>query len=58
MRALWGSHSHSASPLQVALLLLADGLWDQVQLQWPQVLGKENPFNLQIEQVFGDQGGH
>lgn len=43
---------------QVASLLLADDLWDKVRLQWPEVLGKENPFNAQIEQVFGDQGGH
>uniref|UniRef100_A0A8C9CV83 Acyloxyacyl hydrolase n=1 Tax=Phocoena sinus TaxID=42100 RepID=A0A8C9CV83_PHOSS len=45
-------------PSEVALQLLADRFWKKVQLQWPQVLGKENPFNLQIEQVFGDQGGH
>ncbi|CAK7307049.1 acyloxyacyl hydrolase isoform X1 [Vulpes vulpes] len=45
-------------PNEVALLLLADRFWKKVQLQWPQVLGKENPFNPQIEQVFGDQGGH
>ncbi|KAF6085349.1 acyloxyacyl hydrolase [Phyllostomus discolor] len=45
-------------PNEVALQLLADRLWDKVQLQWPEVLGKENPFNPQIEQVFGDQGGH
>uniref|UniRef100_A0A7N5JGW9 Acyloxyacyl hydrolase n=1 Tax=Ailuropoda melanoleuca TaxID=9646 RepID=A0A7N5JGW9_AILME len=45
-------------PNEVASLLLADRFWKKVQLQWPQVLGKENPFNSQIEQVFGDQGGH
>ncbi|VFV39029.1 acyloxyacyl hydrolase [Lynx pardinus] len=45
-------------PNEVALLLLADRLWKKVELHWPQVLGKENPFNPQIEQVFGDQGGH
>ncbi|XP_074235917.1 acyloxyacyl hydrolase isoform X2 [Saimiri boliviensis] len=45
-------------PNEVALLMLADRLWEKVQLQWPQVLGKENPFNLQIKEVFGDQGGH
>uniref|UniRef100_A0A8C3V5W8 Saposin B-type domain-containing protein n=1 Tax=Catharus ustulatus TaxID=91951 RepID=A0A8C3V5W8_CATUS len=26
--------------------------------EWPQVLGKENPFNDQIEAIFKDQGGH
>ncbi|XP_004676915.1 PREDICTED: acyloxyacyl hydrolase [Condylura cristata] len=45
-------------PNEVGLLLLADRFWKKVQLQWPQVLGKENPFNPQIEKVFGDQGGH
>lgn len=42
----------------MALLLLADGFWNKVQHQWPHILGEENPFNPQIEQVFGDQGGH
>ncbi|XP_008061457.1 acyloxyacyl hydrolase isoform X2 [Carlito syrichta] len=45
-------------PNEVASLLLANSFWKKVQLQWPQVLGKENSFNSQIEQVFGDQGGH
>ncbi|XP_030652518.1 acyloxyacyl hydrolase isoform X3 [Nomascus leucogenys] len=45
-------------PNEVALLLSADRFWEKVQLQWPQILGKENPFNSQIKQVFGDQGGH
>lgn len=37
---------------------MADVFWNKVQRQWPDVLGKENPLNPQIEQVFGDQGGH
>uniref|UniRef100_A0A8D2DPY0 Acyloxyacyl hydrolase n=1 Tax=Sciurus vulgaris TaxID=55149 RepID=A0A8D2DPY0_SCIVU len=45
-------------PNEVSSLLLAENFWKKVKLQWPQVLGKENPFNAQIEQVFGDQGGH
>uniref|UniRef100_A0A7N9CSW9 Acyloxyacyl hydrolase n=1 Tax=Macaca fascicularis TaxID=9541 RepID=A0A7N9CSW9_MACFA len=45
-------------PNEVALLLFADRFWEKVQLQWPQILGKENPFNPKIKQVFGDQGGH
>ncbi|XP_060051843.1 acyloxyacyl hydrolase isoform X1 [Erinaceus europaeus] len=45
-------------PNKVASLLLADQFWKKVELQWPQVLGKENPFNTHIEQLFGDQGGH
>ncbi|XP_038951944.1 acyloxyacyl hydrolase isoform X2 [Rattus norvegicus] len=45
-------------PNEVASLLLANRVWKKIQLQWPHVLGKENPFNSQIEEVFGDQGGH
>ncbi|XP_058152759.1 acyloxyacyl hydrolase [Dasypus novemcinctus] len=45
-------------PNEVGLLLFTDHFWKKVTLQWPQILGKENPFNAQIEQVFGDQGGH
>ncbi|KAM7322654.1 hypothetical protein ACRRTK_018159 [Alexandromys fortis] len=45
-------------PNEVASLLLADRVWKKIQSQWPQILGKENPFNSQIEKVFGDQGGH
>ncbi|XP_028645112.1 acyloxyacyl hydrolase isoform X1 [Grammomys surdaster] len=45
-------------PNEVASFLLANRFWKKIQLQWPHVLGKENPFNSQIEEVFGDQGGH
>lgn len=45
-------------PNEVVSQLLADHFWKKMQHQWPHVLGKENPFNPQIEQVFGDQGGH
>lgn len=45
-------------PNEVVSQLLADRFWKKMQHQWPHVLGKENPFNPQIEEVFGDQGGH
>ncbi|XP_003788638.2 acyloxyacyl hydrolase [Otolemur garnettii] len=45
-------------PNEAASVLLADHFWKTVQLRWPHILGKENPFNPQIEKVFGDQGGH
>lgn len=45
-------------PNEVVYQLLADRFWKKMQHQWPHVLGKENPFNPQIEEVFGDQGGH
>uniref|UniRef100_A0A8C3TKW0 Acyloxyacyl hydrolase n=1 Tax=Chelydra serpentina TaxID=8475 RepID=A0A8C3TKW0_CHESE len=33
-------------------------IWQKALSEWPHVLGKENPFNSQIEDVFKDQGGH
>uniref|UniRef100_A0A674JAT3 Saposin B-type domain-containing protein n=1 Tax=Terrapene triunguis TaxID=2587831 RepID=A0A674JAT3_9SAUR len=33
-------------------------IWQKALSEWPHVLGKENPFNKQIEDVFKDQGGH
>uniref|UniRef100_A0A8D0GSY5 Acyloxyacyl hydrolase n=1 Tax=Sphenodon punctatus TaxID=8508 RepID=A0A8D0GSY5_SPHPU len=32
--------------------------WQKALREWPHILGKENPFNKQIEDVFGDQGGY
>uniref|UniRef100_A0A8D2P0J5 Acyloxyacyl hydrolase n=1 Tax=Zosterops lateralis melanops TaxID=1220523 RepID=A0A8D2P0J5_ZOSLA len=32
--------------------------WQKALREWPQVLGKENPFNDQIEAIFKDQGGY
>uniref|UniRef100_A0A7M4EWE3 Acyloxyacyl hydrolase n=1 Tax=Crocodylus porosus TaxID=8502 RepID=A0A7M4EWE3_CROPO len=45
-------------PSQIATALGARILWQKALHEWPQVLGKENPFNSQIEAVFRDQGGH
>ncbi|XP_074055344.1 acyloxyacyl hydrolase isoform X2 [Macrotis lagotis] len=45
-------------PNEVTSRLSAKFFWEKVLQQWPHVLGKENPFNDQIEHLFGDQGGH
>ncbi|XP_074140626.1 acyloxyacyl hydrolase isoform X1 [Sminthopsis crassicaudata] len=45
-------------PSEAAAQLTARFFWDKVLRRWPRVLGKENPFNAQIERLFGDQGGH
>ncbi|XP_043820466.1 acyloxyacyl hydrolase [Dromiciops gliroides] len=45
-------------PNEVASQLTAKLFWEKVLQKWPHVLGKENPFNDQIEHLFGDQGGH
>ncbi|NWS26025.1 AOAH hydrolase, partial [Polioptila caerulea] len=45
-------------PSQIAAALGTGITWQKVLHEWPQVLGKENPFNDQIEAIFKDQGGH
>lgn len=45
-------------PNQIALALQAQIVWQEVLQNWPEVFGKENPFNEAIEKKFGNQGGH
>ncbi|RMC05362.1 hypothetical protein DUI87_18551 [Hirundo rustica rustica] len=45
-------------PSQIAAALGTGITWQKALREWPQVLGKENPFNDQIEAIFKDQGGH
>ncbi|NXC12505.1 AOAH hydrolase, partial [Corythaeola cristata] len=45
-------------PSQIAAALGTSITWQKALHEWPQVLGKENPFNEQIEAIFKDQGGH
>ncbi|NXL60023.1 AOAH hydrolase, partial [Chordeiles acutipennis] len=45
-------------PSQIAAALGTSVTWQKALREWPQVLGKENPFNDQIEAIFKDQGGH
>ncbi|KAF4801377.1 Acyloxyacyl hydrolase [Turdus rufiventris] len=45
-------------PSQIAAALGTGITWQRALHEWPQVLGKENPFNDQIEAIFKDQGGH
>ncbi|XP_062972164.1 acyloxyacyl hydrolase [Elgaria multicarinata webbii] len=45
-------------PSQIAQALVASIIWKQILRDWPHVLGKENPFNSEIEAVFNSQGGH
>lgn len=44
--------------LQIAAALGTAITWQKALREWPQVLGKENPFNDQIEAIFKDQGGY
>ncbi|NWX15855.1 AOAH hydrolase, partial [Aegotheles bennettii] len=45
-------------PSQIAAALGTSITWQKALHEWPQVLGRENPFNDQIEAIFKDQGGH
>ncbi|NWZ66047.1 AOAH hydrolase, partial [Acrocephalus arundinaceus] len=45
-------------PSQIAAALGTGITWQKALDEWPQVLGKENPFNDQIEAIFKDQGGY
>ncbi|XP_044148977.1 acyloxyacyl hydrolase [Bufo gargarizans] len=45
-------------PNQVASAIGADLIWEEILQKQPEILGKQNPFNQEIIQQFGDQGGH
>jgi acyloxyacyl hydrolase len=45
-------------PSQAANILMAENLWDFINDNMPEALGPINPFNAQITQIFGDQGGY
>ncbi|XP_053570390.1 acyloxyacyl hydrolase isoform X2 [Bombina bombina] len=45
-------------PNQIASALGADIIWKEVTQTWPEVFGKENPYNEAIIAKFADQGGH
>ena len=48
----------SLHPTQAAQALIAQQFWSKLEETMPHVLGPVNPNNQQIEQLFGDQGGH
>jgi len=45
-------------PGQTAGNLKAKLIYDMIEQRFPEALGKINPFNSEIERIFGDQGGH
>ncbi|KAH3777124.1 hypothetical protein DPMN_178561 [Dreissena polymorpha] len=48
-----GFHANQIGNAEVARVV-----WEQMENQWPEVIGKVNPFNDKIEDIFGDQGGY
>jgi len=45
-------------PSQTAVALWADLIWKNIEQNFPQILGPVNPYNDEIEAMFGDQGGY
>jgi len=56
--ALLFGETDGGHPSQIQHELTAEILWDILVKQYPNVIGKENPFNDQIVKLFGDQGGY
>ncbi|XP_054717032.1 acyloxyacyl hydrolase-like [Uloborus diversus] len=48
----------SMHPTQEVLPLITEAVWNEIAEKYPEVLGDINPNNKQIENLFGDQGGH
>lgn len=45
-------------PSQVGQQLLAGVIWTDLQMNKPQWLPSVNPYNADIQALFGDQGGY
>ena len=45
-------------PSQVGQALSSQFMFDLLTTNHPQVLGKKNPYNAKIKEVFGEQGGY
>ncbi|GIY62267.1 acyloxyacyl hydrolase [Caerostris darwini] len=48
----------SLHPVQAILPLITAAIWDEIETNFPEVLGEVNPNNAAIQKLFGDQGGH
>ena len=44
--------------IQYAQAGIAATVWDYLKKNYPEFIGETNPFNRQIVDIFGDQGGH
>ena len=51
-------YKFNLSYFQFAQALIGDYIWDYVKKNLPHLIGEENPNNLKIQQIFGDQGGY
>jgi len=45
-------------PSQLGNTLFAEALWDFISTTYPDAIGDVNPFNDDIDRLFGDQGGY
>ena len=44
--------------LQLGQALTAKIIWENLEKNFPEVIGPVNPNNDKIQQIFGDQGGY
>ena len=63
MRATWQKHPCIALVVyslhtMAAHMLTAEYIWNTLSEQRPDILGPENPYNVNITATFGDQGGY
>jgi len=49
---------HSFHPSQLGNALGTMFFWERLETELPSWIGPVNPYNEQIDQLFGDQGGH
>jgi len=49
---------HSFHPSQLGNALGTMFFWERLETDLPSWIGPVNPYNEQIDQLFGDQGGH
>jgi acyloxyacyl hydrolase len=45
-------------PSGIAQSLIAEGLFEWLEKEYPDAVGPINPNNAKIDQLFGDQGGY
>ena len=45
-------------PNQYAMALFGRSMWNKLEKYYPELVGESNPYNEEIEKLFGDQGGY
>ncbi|KAL4234024.1 hypothetical protein ACF0H5_005678 [Mactra antiquata] len=48
-----GFHSNQRGNAEIARVI-----WEELEKEWPETIGKVNPYNEKISSIFGNQGGY